>query len=106
VPLRPVITAVLALAAAASCSAPREAAFTPSEAARGSPPPDLLPTERFTAAFDTVGGEAGALESGAEDLAARAAALQDRAGALDAPVIDPDERARLEAAAAAREPPQ
>ncbi|HMQ92723.1 MAG TPA: hypothetical protein PKA33_08835 [Amaricoccus sp.] len=100
-PLRPVLAAVLALAAGAGGCAPPEAAYTPSEAVRGAPPPELLPNARFGAAFESGGGAAEDLEAGAEDLAERAAALQARAEALSAPVIDPDERARLESAAAA-----
>ena len=102
-PLRPVLATVLALAAGAGGCAPPEAAYSPSEAVRDAPPPELVPNARFGEAFESGGGEAEDLEAGAEELAARAAALQARAGALSAPLIEPDERARLEAAAAAAE---
>lgn len=106
-PLRPVAAvAVLSLGSAAGCNAPPDAQFTPSEAVRGTSPPDLLPTSRFTEALATVGSEAEDLQAGADELAARAAALDARASALSAPVLDPADRARLDAASAAGAAPR
>ncbi len=103
--LRPeIILACLAPLLAAGCSAPRDAEFTPSEAATAGPPPDLVPTARFTDAFRTVGGAVDELETGADELAARAAGLRARATALSAPVMSPADRDRLDAASAAAAP--
>ncbi len=101
---RDLFLVLLATLAAAGCTVPRDADFTPSAAASTGPPPDLVPTGRFTEAFQTVGGTTEELQAGAEDLAARAAGLQARATALSAPVMDPADRDRLDAASAAAAP--
>jgi hypothetical protein len=88
---------LLALALAA-CSAPPEADFTPTEAARTAPPPLLAPTSDFDAALAGAAPAAEQLEARTAALAARAAALRERAAALDAPVVSPEAAPRLKAA--------
>ncbi len=90
---------LLAVAGALMACEPPDAAKVPiSESARGAPPPRLEPTASFDAALASAAPEARALEAQAADLTARAAALRARAAALGTPVIDSDDRARLDAA--------
>jgi hypothetical protein len=81
--------------ALAGCEAPADAAFEPSAAARSAPPPQLAETAGFDAALERAGPDAAEMEAASAALAARAAALRERAEALSAPVIAPDARGRL-----------
>lgn len=80
----------------AGCDLPHGPEFEPSPAVRAAPPPELIETERFRAALAGAPDAAARLEADSETLAARAEALRARGAALDAPVLAPDERARLE----------
>jgi hypothetical protein len=83
----------------AACGPPPEAMVEPSAAVAGLPSPELLPTVAFDAAQADAAPAAERIGAGSEALAGRAEALRARAAGLDAPVLTPDERARLEAAA-------
>ena len=90
--------AALALALAA-CAPPEIASLPISEAARTAPPPRLGETASFDAALARADPDAERLAGDAAGLAARASALRERAAALaEAPVLDPEAGARLEAA--------
>jgi hypothetical protein len=88
----------LLLAAVAGCGPPpgSEAPISPEAAA--APTPRLAETARFDAPLAAAGPDAEQLRAGADALAARAAGLRARGAGLGAPVIDPAERRRLEAA--------
>jgi hypothetical protein len=91
--MRPRLAVLLALAACA----PQEARVAISDEARDAPPPLLAETARFDAALASATPDAERLQADADDLAARAEALRARAAGLDAPVLDPAVRPRLEA---------
>ncbi len=89
-------TVVLAVIA---CSPPDAAVAPVSEAARTAPPPRLGETAQFDAVLATAEPDARRLEEESAALAARAAALRVRGAALQAPVVDPSVRPRLEGGA-------
>jgi hypothetical protein len=98
---------LLVIAALAGCSGePDGPGFAPSPGIVGAPPPELAVTERFREELAASGPRAERLVAGGEALGARAAGLDARAGRLSGPVVDPDRRARMLAAAARGAPPQ
>lgn len=91
-----VVAAALALAA---CAPPPGAGGPARERPSDAPPLALVPRALFEAPLEHARAGGAELAAGAEDLAARAAALRARAAALsDDPALDPEGRARLEAA--------
>jgi hypothetical protein len=82
----------------AACGPPPEAVIEPSAEVEGLPAPALLPTAAFEAAQADAAPAAERIGAGSEALAGRAESLRVRAAGLDAPVLTPEERARLEAA--------
>lgn len=90
----PFLTAAAVLALAA-CEAPRGAVPPMSPEAARAPEPELLETARFGGALAEAGPRTERLTAEQGSLAARAEALRDRAAALDDPVMDDEERARL-----------
>lgn len=101
-PCLPAALAALVLAggALAGCDAPQGAAPPISAAAARAPEPRLLATARFDSALAQAQPDAERLGGDRDTLAARAAALRSRAAALGTPVMDADERARLDAGVA------
>ncbi len=75
----------LAAAGLAACGAPPDAEVPTSEEARAAPPPMLVETARFDSALAEAAPSAERLADERDALAARAAALRERAAALDAP---------------------
>jgi hypothetical protein len=88
--------ALLATMAVAGCDAPDTGATR--ALSRDGPPPVILPLDEVLAQTDVPGLE----PTDTADLQARAAALSARAGAIAATGTDPETRARLDAALAAR----
>jgi hypothetical protein len=83
----------------AGCDLPQGPAFEPSPATLAAPPPQLVPTGQFREVLADAPSEQARLETDAAALAARAEALRARARALDAPVLVPGDRDRLESPA-------
>ncbi len=96
-PLAPTLTGLLLLLAAAGCNAPRIDGLR--TVADDAPAPVIRPLGEVLAETDLVTLE----PTDTEALQARAAALQGRAGAIAASGTDPETRARLDAAIAARD---
>jgi hypothetical protein len=96
------IAPVLAAALAGCGDEPRGAAFEPSPAAAGAPRAALGETAPLRQSFAEAVPAAERLAAGAEALEARTEALRGRAAALDGPVVDPDRRDRMLAAASGR----
>jgi hypothetical protein len=90
-------TLVLALAA---CGTPPGADIPPSDYVQTSARPTLAPDSDFAAALAEAGPAAARIDAETAALAARAEALRARVEGLGAPVIDPADRERLEAAEA------
>jgi hypothetical protein len=92
---------VALLAVLAACAGePRVTAFAPSPVAAVAPRPSLGETQPLREAFAQAEPAAERLAVAAEGLADRSEALRGRASALEGPVIDPDRRDRMLAAAA------
>ena len=94
------IAALALFAVLAACGLPPDADVEPSAQVLAAPAPVLLPDAVFRAALNEARPAGARIEAEAAVLAARAEALATRAGALDAPVIEPAMRDRLEAASA------
>lgn len=83
-----------------ACGLPEDADIAPATDVLSAPAPMLLPDATFRTALAEAQPAGARIEADAAILAARAEALAARAETLNAPVIEPADRARLEAASA------
>lgn len=90
------LAAGLALLALGGCEARQGAVPPASPRALAVPEPQLIATARFDSALARAEPDARRLGEDRDALAARAAALQDRARQLRSPVMPEDARSRLE----------
>lgn len=83
-----------------ACGLPEDADIAPSTDVLSAPAPMLLPDATFRTALAEAQPAGARIEADAAILAARAEGLAARAKTLNAPLIEPADRARLEAASA------
>lgn len=100
--MRGATAALLACIAAGGCVEPDAPGLEPSAELRAAPAPELGATATLRSAAALASLEAERLQATGTGLAARGDALRARAAALRGPVIPPERRARLEAAATSR----
>lgn len=102
--MREATGAILACILLAGCVEPDAPGLEPSAELRAVPAPELGATASLRAAGAQAPSEAERLRGTSADVTARGEALRARAAALQGPVIAPERRARLEAAASRLDP--
>ncbi len=92
------VAVVFGLVALVACAPPPEGRFEPTRPVDEAAPAELVPTSRFDGVVADAAPDAERLEAEAQALLERAERLRQETQGLAGPVIDPETRARLEAA--------